>query len=69
MWNEAWIKDRWIPLDATLGRGGVPATHLVLTRSSLETGATFSALLPVMKVMGQLEIQVLDAKYAEEGLP
>ena len=69
MWNEAWIEDRWIPIDATMGRGRVAATHLILGRSGLETGDTFTSLLPVMKVMGKLEIEVLDAQYDTGPIP
>ena len=35
MWNQVWIKDRWIPLDATLGLGGIGAAHLTLAVSDL----------------------------------
>ena len=35
MWNEAWIGDRWIPLDGTLGQGGVAAERLKLADSNL----------------------------------
>jgi hypothetical protein len=60
MWNEVWVDGGWYPLDATVGRGGTGPTYLILGRSALATGDTFSALLPVMKVMGQLSIQVLE---------
>jgi transglutaminase-like putative cysteine protease len=60
MWNEVWVEDGWFPLDATVGRGGTGPTYLIVGRSNLATGDAFSALLPVMKVMGQLSIQVLE---------
>ena len=58
MWNEVWTGDRWVPLDATLGRGGIGAGHLKLVDSSLAGADSFSAFMPVAKVMGQLEIEV-----------
>jgi transglutaminase-like putative cysteine protease len=58
MWNEVWTGDRWVPLDATLGRGGIGAAHLKLADSSLAGADSFSAFMPVAKVMGQLEIEV-----------
>jgi hypothetical protein len=62
MWNETWIKDRWVPLDATLGRGGIGAAHIKLTDSSLAGAGAYSTFLPVLKVMGQLELEILDVQ-------
>lgn len=62
MWTEVWIEDRWIPLDATLGQGGIGAAHLKLAHSSLAGRAEFNAFLPVAQVLWQLEIEVLAAR-------
>ena len=62
MWNELWIGDRWLPLDATLGRGGIGAGHLKLTDSSLAGATAYSSFLPVGQVIGQLKIEVLEAE-------
>ncbi len=59
MWTEMHLDGRWIPLDATLGRGGIAAAHLKLTDSSLDGAAAYSAFLPVAQVVGQLKIRVL----------
>ncbi len=59
MWNEVWINDRWIPLDATLARGGIGAGHLKLTDSSLEGVSPFAALAPVLQILGDVELEVL----------
>ena len=32
MWTEMYLSGHWIPLDATLGQGGIGAAHLKLTR-------------------------------------
>src|SRR5471030_3048959 len=37
MWTEANLNGQWIPLDATLGRGGIGAAHIKLADSSLYT--------------------------------
>jgi hypothetical protein len=58
MWTEVWIDDRWIPLDATLGRGGIGAAHLKIRHSSLEGTDALSAFLPVLDLMGKLQLQV-----------
>lgn len=60
MWTEAWISDRWIPLDATLGRGGIGATHLKISDSTLNATSAFDLSLQVAQVIGQLEIKVLE---------
>jgi hypothetical protein len=62
MWNEACISDRWIPLDSTLGRGGIGAAHLKLAHSSLASASAFSGLLPVAKVAGRLSIKIEDVQ-------
>ncbi len=62
MWTEAYLDGRWVPLDATLGRGGIGAGHLKLTDSALDGPTAYSAFLSVAQVMGQLKIDVLDAE-------
>lgn len=62
MWNEVWIDDRWVPLDATLGQGGIGAAHLKLSDSNLAGASAFSAFLPVMQVMTRLEIEVVSSQ-------
>ncbi len=67
MWTEVYIDGRWLPLDATLGRGGIGASHLKLSDSNLaDSGASgesaFTSLLAVMQVIGRLKISVLEAK-------
>jgi len=59
MWNEVWIEDRWIPLDGTLGLGGVAADRISLGSSSFSEATELSALLPVVSLFGQLELEVV----------
>lgn len=67
MWTEAWTGERWLSLDATLGRGGIGVGHLKLTSSSLEGSDGYAAFLPVFRVMGQLQIKIADdAEPAEK---
>jgi hypothetical protein len=58
MWTEVWITDRWISLDATLGRGGVGATHLKLRSSNLARESPYNLVSPVLYLMGKLQIHV-----------
>jgi transglutaminase-like putative cysteine protease len=62
MWNEAWITDRWIPVDATLGRGGIGAAHIKLRHSDLASEQAESAVLSVLQVMNQLALQIVDVQ-------
>lgn len=61
MWTEAWIADRWIPLDATLGLGGTGADRLKLASTSLSGPEAFATFLTVANVLGQLKIETLRA--------
>jgi hypothetical protein len=62
MWNEVHVDGRWIPLDATLARGGADAAHLKLGHSNLEGVSAFGSFLPVAQVAGRLEIEVLEVE-------
>jgi len=62
MWNEVWIKDRWVSLDPTLGLGGIGADHIKLGDSNLAGGSPLGDLLAVIQVFGRLELEVLEAE-------
>ena len=62
MWNEVWIKDRWVPLDGTLGLGGIGADHIKLGDSNLAASTDLAAMLPVAHVFGGLELEVVSAE-------
>ncbi|MBC7364918.1 MAG: transglutaminase domain-containing protein [Candidatus Aminicenantes bacterium] len=63
-WVEAWIRDRWVPLDAALCSPGVAdAARLAVAWSSLEEGLG-ELLLPVQKIIGYLEIEILEYEFA-----
>jgi transglutaminase-like putative cysteine protease len=61
MWNEVWNGTIWVPIDSTLGRGGTGAAHLIIARSALDDQNPFSSLLPVLGLLGQVRIELLDA--------
>lgn len=61
MWNEVWIADRWVPLDATLARGGIGAGHLKMVNSSLQGVDAYAAFLPVFQVLGRLQLSLAPA--------
>lgn len=59
MWTEAWLDGCWVPLDATLGTGGVGVGHITLARSNLTSPAAFADFLPLMQVIGRIKIDVV----------
>ncbi len=62
MWNEVWIKDRWIPLDATLGRGSIGGCHLKLRDSNLAHESAYGLVAPVIYLMDRIQIDVVAAQ-------
>jgi hypothetical protein len=62
MWNEVWIEDRWVPIDGTLGLGGIGADHIKLADSDLAGVSAYAAMLPVVQVFGRLELEVVSVE-------
>jgi hypothetical protein len=61
MWAEVWVHGQWLPIDATLGQGYVGATHLKIADHSWHDIQSLTPLLPVLRVLGKLSIEVLEA--------
>ena len=59
MWTEVWIHGHWLPLDGTLGQGGIGAAHLKVSSGNLEGVAAYTALLPVLELLGRLQIEIV----------
>lgn len=62
MWNEVWVRDRWIPMDSTLGQGGIGAERIKLGDSNLSGGSPLVEMLSVIQVIGRLELKILSAE-------
>jgi transglutaminase-like putative cysteine protease len=62
MWTEVLAGGRWVPLDATLGRGRVGATHLKITDASWHNRRDLAPLLPVVRVLGKVSIEVVNTR-------
>lgn len=62
MWTEVYVSDRWIPLDATMGLGGIGADHIKLAESNLQGASAYASFLPVAQVLGKLKIEVIKAE-------
>ena len=63
MWTEALFADGWVPLDATLGRGGIGGGHLKVAESSLSDDAPIpvTAFAPLMSLGPDTSIEVIKA--------
>ena len=61
MWTEALFADGWVPLDATLGRGGIGGAHLKVAESSLadEAPIPVTAFAPLMSLGPDTKIEVI----------
>lgn len=66
MWTEAWVRGQWMPIDATLGRGYVGATHLKIADHSWNNTQSLTPLLPVVRVVGKVGIEVVRINEEKE---
>jgi transglutaminase-like putative cysteine protease len=51
MWFEVYADGQWLPLDATLGLGGVGPGHIKITDHSWHEEKSFAPLLPVLRAL------------------
>jgi hypothetical protein len=62
MWTEVLVDDTWHGVDATLGQGYVGATHLKITDHSWNETRSLTPLLPVIRVLGKISVEVLEVE-------
>jgi transglutaminase-like putative cysteine protease len=62
LWTEVHIGGRWIPIDGTLGLGGIGAGHLKIAQSNFQGASVYDAFAPVVRVCGQLHVEILEAQ-------
>jgi hypothetical protein len=62
MWTEAWVHGQWMPIDPTLGRGYVGATHIKVLDHSWQGVQSLTPLLPLVRVVGKASIQVVSTR-------
>jgi len=51
MWAEVYAGDQWVPIDATLGTGGVGPGHVKITDHHWHEEKSFAPLLPVLRAL------------------
>lgn len=62
MWTEVWVQGQWQPLDATLGKGYVGATHIKITDHSWHDTRTLTPVLPLYSLLGKISIEVIQVE-------
>jgi transglutaminase-like putative cysteine protease len=62
MWNEVYVNERWVAVDPSYDEAPVDAVHIKLSDSSLDGVAPFEVLMPVIRVMGKLEIEPIETQ-------
>jgi transglutaminase-like putative cysteine protease len=62
MWTQALIDGKWVDFDATLPRR-YNAVHVLTSVSSLRDGMSSADLAPVMQLLGNIEIEVLEVEH------
>jgi hypothetical protein len=62
MWNEVYINQRWVALDPSWDQSTVDAVHIKLSATSLQGVSPFEAFIPVVQVLGKLQIEPLELR-------
>jgi transglutaminase-like putative cysteine protease len=68
MWTEVFVRGVWVPLDATLGNGGIAADHIKFADSSFSDDddlPPISCFVPMVGALGKMKIEVREVKYAK----
>jgi hypothetical protein len=62
MWTEAWLNGKWVPLDATMGRGGTRAGHIKLGDASFadDNATPIGTFAPLMLAIGRMQIEPIE---------
>ena len=59
MWTEVWAHGQWLPIDGTLGLGGIGAAHIKISHSNLDGADSLTAFLPVLEILGRLQLEIV----------
>lgn len=60
-WTEAWLDGHWVPLDGTLGKGGIGSGHVKISDSSLADDQTslIAGCVGVWTLLGSTKAEVV----------
>jgi hypothetical protein len=56
------VNQRWVAVDSSWDQTDVDATHIKLIDTSLEGVSPFEAFLPILRVLGKLEIDPVETR-------
>lgn len=59
MWNEVWMKDVWVPVDATDDQFRAHVGRLKLADSNLNETSDVGLVAPVLNVLGRLSVELV----------
>ncbi len=62
MWNEVYVNQRWVAVDAAFDQEAVDAVHLKLSDASLDGVAPFEMFLPIVRVLGKMTVEPLEIR-------
>jgi transglutaminase-like putative cysteine protease len=62
MWNEVYVNQRWVAVDAAFDQEAVDAVHLKLSESSMDGVAPFETFLPILRVLGKMTVEPLEIR-------
>jgi hypothetical protein len=62
MWTEVFVGGDWYALDGTIGQGSIGAGHIKIADGSLKGVDANSTFLPIFKVIGKLQIDLLSTE-------
>ncbi len=58
-WTEVYLRDHWVSIDASIADAGTNATYIKLVDSALTDENPYVVMLPVLRVIPELEIAVV----------
>ena len=61
MWTEVYT-GKWVPLDATIGKGKVEADHIALSVSALDNTSISEIFIGLLPFLGNMKIEVLETR-------
>jgi hypothetical protein len=62
MWTQFYLGDQWVDFDAAQRETDCNPTHIAFAVSSMKDAAMGEFAFPLIKLMGQIKLQVLDVK-------
>lgn len=69
VWNEAWVSERWVPLDAWLGESPASVARIKIRDFDLRDEQPYEVMLSSLRLMRQLQISVKTVEKREQAGP